>query len=63
MLGFGKPLLDAVFITDAIKDVRTEESTAGTVTILWQIGEGHTVIGEHNVDLIGEGGHDIAQEG
>jgi hypothetical protein len=34
----------------------------GPVPVLGQVGEGHGVVGEHDVDLVGEDLHDVAQE-
>jgi hypothetical protein len=31
--------------------------------VLWQIGEGHAVVGEHGVDLVGEDLDHLAEEG
>jgi len=43
--------------------VWAEEAAAGAAVALGQIGEGHAVLGEHDVDLIGEGFHHISEEG
>ena len=48
---------------DAVEDVRAEEAAAGALAILGQIGEGHAVVGEHGVDLVGEDLHDSFEEG
>lgn len=54
VIGLGQPVLDVVGDADAVKDMRAEEAAAGAVAVLGQIGEGHAVVGEHGVDLVGE---------
>ena len=55
VIGLGQSVLDAMFDADAIEDVRTEQASAGSLSVLGQVGEGYAVVGEHNVDLVGEG--------
>ena len=39
-------------MADPIEDVWTEETTAGPVTVLGQVGEGHAIVGGHGMDLV-----------
>ena len=39
---------------DAIEDVRTEQARGRPIPILGQDGDGHAVVGEHDVDLVGK---------
>jgi hypothetical protein len=63
VIGLGQPVFDAVGEADAVEDVRAEEAAAGTIPVLGQVGEGHAVVGEHGVDLVGKGLDHIRQEG
>ena len=63
MIGLGQAVLDVMFGADAVKDVQAEEAAAGSFAVLWQVGEGHAVVGEHRVDFVWEGGHDVSEEG
>ena len=65
MVGFGQPVLDAVLVADAVEDVAAEDGFHGGMApaVLWQIGEGHAVVGEHGVDLVGEDLDHLAEEG
>ena len=56
-------VLDSVLKTDAVKDVWPEESSGGSLAVLWQIGESHAVVGEDLMYLIGEGCDDVPEEG
>ena len=63
MIGLGEPVLDAVFVTDAVEDVPAKKLMVGTTPVLGQVGEGHAIIGEHDVDLVGEDLDHVAQKG
>ena len=65
MVGFGQPVLDAVLVAAAVEDVAAEDGFHGGMApaVLWQIGEGHAVVGEHGVDLVGEDLDHLAEEG
>jgi hypothetical protein len=62
MIGLGRLVCDAIFDADAIEDVLTEPGAGGAVAVLGQIGEGHAVVGEHGVDFVGKGRHDISEK-
>jgi hypothetical protein len=53
------PLVDA----DAAEDVTAGRAVTLAIAVLGQIGEGHAVVGEHGVDLVGEDLHHVPQEG
>lgn len=55
MVRLGEPVLDAVLDTDPVENVRAKEPAAGAVAVLRQIGEGHSVVGRHRVNLVREG--------
>ena len=61
VIGLSEPMLDAVFDAHAIEDVRAKEAAAGSFAVLGQIGEGHAVVCEHDVYLVGF--HHTPQEG
>ena len=63
MIGLRQPVLDAMLEADAIEDVRAEEAPGRSLTVLGQIGEGHAVVGQHGVDLIGKDRDDVPEEG
>ncbi len=42
--------------------MRAKEPAAGAVAVLRQIGEGHSVVGQHRVNLVREGRRDVPQE-
>ncbi len=52
MVAPGEPVFDLVLYVDAVADVRAEESPPGFVVVLGQIGEGHAIVGQHDVDLV-----------
>ena len=54
VVGLGQSVLDAVGDADAVEDVRTEQARAGLIPVLGQVGEGHAVVGEHDVYLVAE---------
>jgi hypothetical protein len=62
MIWPGGAVLDAELRTHAIEDVRTEIPPGWAGAVLWQVGEGHTVIGEHRVDGVRKGADNAAQE-
>ena len=62
MIGFGELVLDAVLAADTVEDV-AHPLGGGAIAVFWQVGEGHAVVGQHGVDGIGEGGHDLAEKG
>jgi hypothetical protein len=62
MVGLGQLVLDAVLAADTVEDV-AHPLCGGSIAVLWQIGEGHAVVGQHSMDGIGEGGHDLVEEG
>jgi hypothetical protein len=53
MVGFGQPMVDAILLTDAIKDM------VKCIDITLAVGELDAVIGSHRVDLIGHGGNQV----
>jgi hypothetical protein len=50
---------------DPVEDVAAEDGLDLGVSapVPGQVGEGHAVVGQHRVQAVGEGGHDLAQEG
>jgi hypothetical protein len=50
MIGLGEIMLDAILAADAIEDV-SEPFGCGTLPVLGEIGEGHAIVGEHDVAL------------
>ncbi len=62
MIRLGEPVLDAVLDADPVENVQAEKSTAGAAAVFGQVGEGHSVVGQHRVDLVGEGRRDVAQK-
>jgi hypothetical protein len=56
MVGFGEAVLDAILLADALKDMLKG------VDIALAVGELPAVIGEHGVELVGDGGHQVAEE-
>jgi hypothetical protein len=56
---------DPVLTADAIEDVAAEEGLdlGVAAAVPGQVGESHPVVGQHGMDAVGEGGHDLAQEG
>lgn len=54
MVGLSQPMLDAVGDADAVRDVWAEDAAAGAGAVLRQAGEGHIVVGQHGVDLVGK---------
>jgi hypothetical protein len=61
----GELVGDAVLGAHPVEDVAAEDGLdlGMTAAVLGQVGEGHPVVGEHGVQPVGEGGHDLAQEG
>ena len=53
MVGFGQSVLDVMLVVDAIEDVRAEVSPGWSVAVFRQVGEGHAVVGQHDVDRVG----------
>ena len=62
MIGLGELVLDAVLAADAVEDV-AHPLGSGPIAVLRQVGEGHAVVGQHGMDGIREGGHDVAEKG
>lgn len=56
-VGFGQPMLDSVFPTDATEDVRE-----GQPGVTLELGELHAVVGEDGVDLVGHRPNQCFQE-
>jgi hypothetical protein len=54
MVGFGQPMVDAILLTDAIKNMLKG------VDIALAVGELDAVIGQHRMDLLGHGGHHVS---
>ena len=52
MIGFGKPMLDAVVPAGAIEGMAAQQR-GRSLTVLRQIGELDAIVGEHRVDRIG----------
>jgi hypothetical protein len=46
VIRLGQSVFDTVFKTDSIKDVRSQETSGRAFAILWQVGEGHPIIGQ-----------------
>jgi hypothetical protein len=44
MIALGQPVLDPMFDADTIEEVRAQETPAGALAILGQIGEGYAVV-------------------
>jgi hypothetical protein len=65
MVGLGEAVLDPVLVAHPVEDVAAEGGLELRVTaaVLGQVGEGHAVVGQDRVQPVGEGGHDLAQEG
>jgi len=64
VIGFGEAMLDPVLLADAVEDVAAEhgDDFAVAAQVFREVGEGHAVIGEHGVDRIREGRHDVTEE-
>ena len=62
MIRLGEPVFDAVLDADPIENVGAKEPAAGAAAVLGHIGEGHSVVGQHRVNLVGKGRHGVAQE-
>jgi len=43
MVGFCQPMLDIVCDADMVEDMRTEEASAGTISVLGKVGKSHAV--------------------
>lgn len=56
MLHFGEPVLDAVVVADAVEDVLED------VPVLLAVGELDSVVGEHGVNGVRDGSHEVAHE-
>jgi hypothetical protein len=63
MVGLGQAVLDAIVDTDAAEDVATRRAVTVAVAMLGQVGEGYPIVGEHGVDLVGEGLDHVPEEG
>lgn len=61
MVGLGEPVLDIVLAADAVEAVATN-SGRWSVSILWQVGEWDTVVGQDSVNPVRECGHDTPEE-
>ena len=55
VIRFGQLVSNAVFTANAAKDVHSQKSANGLVTILGQVCKGHAVVGENGVNSVGEG--------
>ncbi len=62
VIGLGEAVLDAVAPAGAIEGVAAPPG-GWSLAILWQVGELDAVVGEHDMDLIGNGSHESIQEG
>src|SRR5215831_11321800 len=62
MIGLGQPMLDPVLTTGAVERV-TAEPGGRAGPVLWQIGELDSIVGEHDLDLVGHSGDKGLQEG
>ena len=56
-------VFDTMLKTYTIEDVRPEEAAGWALAVARQIGECHSVVGEHLVYLIGKCGDDVSEEG
>src|SRR6202171_186962 len=63
MVGLGQAMLDAVGGAGTVEDMRAEVTPAGALSVFWQVGEGHAVVGQQGVYGVRESGHDISEEG
>jgi hypothetical protein len=63
MVRLCQPVLDAMLETNAIEDMRPEETPGWSLTVLGQIGEGHSIVGQDLVYLIRKGRDDVSEEG
>ena len=63
MVRLRQPVLDVMLETDAIEDMWSEEAPGRSLTVLGQIGEGHSIAGQNLVYLIRKGRDDILEEG
>lgn len=57
----GEFVLDNLLITDAVEDVGAQISPGRSISVLWQVCEGHSVVGQHGMDCIGERFDDAAE--
>jgi hypothetical protein len=63
MVRLGQSVLDAIGVADAVEGVGTEQPGGGPISVLGQVGEGHIVVGQHDVDLVGKDFHHGFEEG
>jgi hypothetical protein len=63
MAGLGQAMRDAVFDADAIEDVRIEKLPAWPSSVLGQSGAYHAVVGRDRMDLAGNRGHAVSENG
>jgi hypothetical protein len=63
VIGLGQAVFDAVGNTYAVKDMRPQEAAAWSVAVFKKVGEGHPVVGQHGVNLVGKHIDDVFQEG
>src|SRR3954471_7726333 len=56
VIGFGQPMFDAMFGTDAVKQ------QGKSVAIRWAISKLDAVVGQNGVDFIGNCGNQVTQE-
>ena len=63
VIRLGQSVLDAMLDADAIEDVRPEEAAGRALAVLGQIGEGHAVVGQHLVYLVGKDLDHVPEEG
>jgi hypothetical protein len=56
-------VLDAVLLADTVKNVGAKVAPCRPVSVLWQVGEGHAVVGQDSVDGVREHLDHLAQEG
>ena len=60
---FGESVLDAIGDANAVEDMRPKEAPAGPIAVFGQVSEGHTIVGQDGVDLIGKDLHHGLEEG
>ena len=63
MIRLRQSMLDAMLKANAIEDMWSEEAPGWSLTVLGQIGEGHSIVGQDLVYLIRKGRDDVSEEG
>lgn len=61
MVGFGQPMFDTVLGADPLEEM-SHVTRARPVPVAWRMTELRAVIGKHDMNLVGHGLDEIAQE-